>query len=170
VQYKKIAILGITGAGKSTLSRRLAAKTGLPLFHMDSLFWKGNWEEVPEEEYLRKHADILATNDSWIIEGWINPKMAERLAQADLVIYLDYPGVRAALRYVDRWLKHRKVARPELPEESRERFKWRRLFLLLSRGERPDIEDSLSFAGDMKKIVRLLSPSETERFLNERFP
>lgn len=168
--YSKIAILGITGAGKSTLSRKLADKTGLPLFHMDALFWRGNWEEVPESEYLAQHKKILAENNKWIIDGWINPKMSDRLAQADLVIYLDYAGWLCALHYVERCFKHRKVARPELPKESTDRFKFRRFFLLLFRGERPDIERSLSFAGDMSKIVRLTSPKDMRKYLALAFP
>lgn len=165
---QKIAILGITGAGKSTLSRRIAEKTGLPLFHMDSLFWRGKWEEVPEAEYLEAHKKILAENERWIIEGWVSPAMEERLTRADLIIYLDYPGWVCALRYVERSRKHRDIARPELPTESTDHFKWRRFFLLLLRGERPGTEASLVHV-DPKKIVRLHSPEELENYLKAAF-
>jgi adenylate kinase family enzyme len=165
---QRIAILGITGAGKSTLSRRIAQKTGLPLFHMDSLFWRGKWEEVPEAEYLRAHDEILKNNERWIIEGWVSPAMEERLKQADLIIYLDYPGWLCALRYIERAFKHRKIARPELPSESRDHFKWRRFFLLLFRGERPGTEASLVHVNPAK-IVRLKTPEETERYLSGSF-
>jgi adenylate kinase family enzyme len=165
VPINKIAILGITGAGKSTLSRRIAERTGLPLFHMDALFWKKGWTEVPAEEYLKEHADILANNERWIIEGWLNHSMAARLAQADLIIYLDYPGWLCALHYIERWLKHRNVARPELPEDSLERFKFRRFFIILFRGERAEIEQSLSYAGDSSKIIRFTSPTKLEEYL-----
>lgn len=161
----KIAILGITGAGKSTLSRRIAERTGLPLFHMDALFWKKGWTEVPAEEYLKEHAEILQNNSRWIIEGWLNPPMGNRLAQADLIVYLDYPGWLCALHYVERWMKHRKVARPELPEDSLDQFKWRRFFLVLFRWERPEIEASLAYASDPSKIVRFKTPNELEEYL-----
>ena len=161
----KIAILGITGAGKSTLSRRIAERTGLPLFHMDALFWKGNWEEVPEEIYLKGHNDILKNNDRWIIDGWISERMLERVRQADLIIYLDYPGWLCAARYVERSFKHRNVARPELPEESKDQFKFRRFFLLLFRGERRQLENTLKLAADPKKVLRFSSPEELEVYL-----
>jgi adenylate kinase family enzyme len=165
---QKIAILGITGAGKSTLSRRIADITGLPLFHMDTLFWRGKWEEVPEAEYIEAHEKILNENNRWIIEGWISTPMFHRLTKADLIIYLDYSGWLAAWHYFERWLKHRKVARPELPAESKDHFKWRRLFLLLFRLERKDIEATLRTVHQPEKVVRFRSPRELEVYLTRR--
>lgn len=47
----RIAIIGISASGKSVFARELAGKTGLPLIHMDQLFWTGNWQEIPEAGY-----------------------------------------------------------------------------------------------------------------------
>ena len=47
---KKIIIIGSPGAGKSTFSFALAEKTGLPLYHIDKLFWKAGWVSVEKEE------------------------------------------------------------------------------------------------------------------------
>lgn len=166
MMLNKIAILGITGSGKSTVSRRVAEKTGLPLFHMDALFWKTTWEEeVPEAEYIRGQEGILKNNQRWIIEGWINPKLIERVKQADLIIYLDYAGWRAAWRYSVRAVKHRKVARPELPPDCVDTFKLHRFLIILSRGERSEIEDVLKQASVESKVVRLRSPREMEKYL-----
>lgn len=165
---QKIAILGITGAGKSTLSRRLGEKTGIPLFHMDTLFWKGKWQKVPEEEYLQGHAEILKNNSRWIIDGWIKPRMKDRLSQAHLIIYLDYPGWLVGWRYIQRWLRHRKVARPELPAESRDRFKMRWFVLSFFRNERLELETMLASV-DQSKVVRLKSPEESEEYLEKHF-
>jgi adenylate kinase family enzyme len=165
----KIAIVGITGAGKSTLSRRISKKTGLTVYHMDTLFWRGEWQEVPEKEYVEAHQKILRENDRWIIEGWVSEAMADRLRQADLIIYLDYPGWLAAAHYVERWQKHRIVARPELPKESRDRFKFRRFFLSFFRSERPQIEKALLQAADPAKIVRITSMEQMEDYLESVF-
>jgi adenylate kinase family enzyme len=74
---KRIAIVGISGPGKSTFSRKLATKTGLTLYHMDLLFWKENWKAVPEEEYLKAHTELVK-KDTWIIEGYIDKSMSVR--------------------------------------------------------------------------------------------
>lgn len=39
-EAKRILILGCGGAGKSTLARRLGAATGLPVVHLDGLYWQ----------------------------------------------------------------------------------------------------------------------------------
>ncbi len=164
---KKIAIIGISGSGKSTLSRKIAEKTGLPVFHMDPLFWRGEWEEVPEEEYLVKHDELLK-HDKWIIEGWIDQKMADRLKQADLVIDLNYSGLRCSLRLISRYLKHRKEARPELPKGLVEEFLPKHWWKVLMRRERKDINDALQFA-DKSKVVTINSPRELKLFLRDKF-
>ena len=65
---KKVAVIGISGSGKSMYARRLAQQTGLPLLHMDMPFWKGNWQAVSEEEYLCERGKLIH-KDQWIIEG-----------------------------------------------------------------------------------------------------
>lgn len=59
----KIAIVGISGSGKSTFARSLSVKTGLPLHHMDSLYWTSNWIEVDASEWQKKETAILTTPD-----------------------------------------------------------------------------------------------------------
>ncbi len=161
---KKIAIAGISASGKSTISRTIAEKTGLPLFHMDQLFWKGNWEEIPEAEYLKTHAELIK-KDEWIIEGYVDEKMSDRLKAADIVLYLDYSGVRCALQLVKRWVQHRKKSRPELHEDAQEKFSWSFLWLVLTRGERPRIEGALAESG-ATHVKRFKSPNELNTFLS----
>src|SRR3989344_8670378 len=122
MSINRIAIIGISASGKSVLGRELSDKSGLPLVYMDQLFWKGNWEEVPEREYLKKHQEIIQ-QDKWIIEGYVEESMADRLKRADLIIYLDYSGLVSVLRLLRRWLMHRKQARPELPKGALEDLK-----------------------------------------------
>lgn len=50
---KKIMLIGSGGAGKSTLARKLGVKLGIDVYHLDTLFWKPNWESVPKDEQRR---------------------------------------------------------------------------------------------------------------------
>ena len=159
---KKIAVVGIGGSGKSYFARKLAEETGLPLFHMDALFWKGNWEAVPEVEYIEAQRKLLAENNRWIIEGYVDEALADRLKEADLIIYLDYPGPLCFWRAIRRWLRHRKESRPELPKEALERFDWKFLRVVLTRGERPGIEKALAGV-EKSKIIRLKTPRDEDK-------
>jgi adenylate kinase family enzyme len=154
---RRIAVIGISGSGKTTLARRLAKTTSLPLIHMDQLFWRGAWQAVAEADYLAEHARLIS-QERWIIEGFIDSKMAERLARADIVYYLDYSGLLCAWRILGRWLKHRRVSRPELAPEARERVSPLFLCRVLRRAERPGIEAALQTA-QPANVRRMSSPA-----------
>ncbi len=166
---KKIAVIGISGSGKSVFARELTRQTGLPVFHMDTLFWKGNWEAVPETEYIEKQRELLVKNKEWIIEGYVDEALADRLKAADLIIYLDYPGLLCAWRVLRRWVEHRKESRPELPKEALEEFHMKFLWVVLARNERLGIEKALKHT-DPSKVVRVTSPSAARKLRLDQFP
>ena len=41
---KKIVLIGSGGSGKSTLAKQLSHALGIPVYHLDTLFWKPNWK------------------------------------------------------------------------------------------------------------------------------
>lgn len=160
--YKRIAIIGISGVGKSWLARRLSQKLGLPIVHYDTLCWDKNWTEVAEAEIKKRILDAIDT-DGWILEGYINPAAQERLRAADIVLYLDYSGWRSVWGGLRRWWQHRKIPRPELAEGCEDRWSWERFRIMWTRDERREIE------GEVKefshKVLRIFSPNELEQFI-----
>jgi len=88
---KKIAVFGKPGSGKSTLSKHLAAATGIPLHPLDSIVYKPNGDLVDRETFDRKHTHIISS-DSWIVDGF-GPieSLHKRLDVADTLIYIDLP-------------------------------------------------------------------------------
>ena len=88
---ERIAVIGNAGAGKSTLSRRLAAARGLPLTEVDTLLWQPGWVAAPEEEFDRAHDAILA-GERWLMEGlgYVG-SVRRRLLRATWVIAVDMP-------------------------------------------------------------------------------
>jgi len=90
---KRVAVFGNAGGGKSTLARRLAELTGLPLHPLDKIQYRAGGVEVPHEEYLKVHADLLNQNE-WIIDGFGSVASAwERFSKADTLVYIDLPLV-----------------------------------------------------------------------------
>src|SRR3569832_2032228 len=91
---KRVAIFGNAGGGKSTLAKRLAEITGLPLHPIDSITYQPGGGEIPHAEYLEVHARLLR-NELWIIDGFGCPTSAwQRFAAADTLIYVDLPLFR----------------------------------------------------------------------------
>jgi adenylate kinase family enzyme len=88
---RRVAVFGNTGAGKSTLARRLAELTGLPLYPLDLMQFRTGGDKVSDDEFLAAHADLLR-RDAWIIDGYGTTATAwERFAAADTLIYIDLP-------------------------------------------------------------------------------
>jgi adenylate kinase family enzyme len=88
---KRVAVFGNAGAGKSTLSRKLAEITGLPLYVIDKMQWKEGGDPVPEPEFLAAHAKLLR-GDEWIIDGFGTTALTwERFARADTLVHIDLP-------------------------------------------------------------------------------
>lgn len=88
---RKVAIFGNTGGGKSTLARKLADITNLPLYPIDMIQYLPGGEEVPHDDYLDKHRQLLSRSE-WIIDGFGDvPTAWERFAEADTLIYIDLP-------------------------------------------------------------------------------
>jgi adenylate kinase family enzyme len=66
---KRVAVFGNAGGGKSTLARRLAELTRLPLHVVDMMQFRVGGAAVPHDEFLKAHAELLQ-RDAWIIDGW----------------------------------------------------------------------------------------------------
>jgi adenylate kinase family enzyme len=87
---KRVAVFGNAGGGKSTLAKRLAELTRLPLYPLDIIQFPGG-VKVSHEEYLKMHADLLR-QEEWIIDGYGSVASAwERFARADTLVYIDLP-------------------------------------------------------------------------------
>jgi adenylate kinase family enzyme len=88
---KRVAVFGNTGAGKSTLARRLSEITGLPLYPIDLMQFRAGGDKVPDDEFLAAHAALLRRPE-WIIDGYGTATTVwQHLAAADTLVYIDLP-------------------------------------------------------------------------------
>lgn len=86
---QKIIVIGCPGAGKSTFSRALRDKTGLPLFYLDMIWHKEDKTNVSREEFDQKLGRIL-DKEKWIIDGNYRRTLETRLNACDTVFFLDF--------------------------------------------------------------------------------
>src|SRR3972149_6557192 len=87
---RRVLVTGMAGSGKSTFSRSLAAKTGLPGIHLDLHFWKPGWVAPSGLAGREKQSGLLA-GDGWIADGNYHETLDLRLERADTVVFLDTP-------------------------------------------------------------------------------
>lgn len=164
---KKVLVIGSSGAGKSTFSRVLSEKTGLPLIHLDRLFWKPNWVETDKSEWKEILADALA-GDSWIIDGQFGGTLEMRLEKCDTVIFLDLPRALCVYRILKRVVTYKKGKRPDMADGCDEKFDWQFLKWVWNFPEksRPKIEERLARHQNSITIFRLKSTTEVKDFLS----
>lgn len=86
---KKVVVIGCPGSGKSTFSRALQLKTGLPLHHLDMMKWNADKTTVAREVFLNRLHKVLP-QDKWIIDGNYFSTMEMRIDACDTIIFLDY--------------------------------------------------------------------------------
>ena len=171
----RVNVKGISGSGKTTFGRELAARLGVPYLELDAVHHIGpNWTEASTEELQEAVRDFLArAPDGWVIDGNYESELGDLVvAQADLIVWLD-PPLRVALRRLWRRTIHRIRADVELWGGNRET--WRGAFFgleslfvwTLRSWVRHRRTWPRRFAED-PRVVRLRSDAEARRWLERQ--
>ena len=107
---KRIIVIGCPGSGKSTFSMALRDKLGIPLYHLDMMYWNADKTKVERAVFLERLSAALA-EDEWIIDGNYASTMELRLVACDTVFFLDYPSAVC----LDGLRQRRGKARSDIP-------------------------------------------------------
>jgi adenylate kinase family enzyme len=102
----RIAIIGCGGSGKTTLARVVGAKLGIPVTHLDAVYYDQSWQPLPMEKFAAIQENLVAA-ERWIIEGNYATTLPIRLARADTVIFLDFPAITCLWGIAQRRWKYR---------------------------------------------------------------
>ena len=161
---RRVLVIGSPGAGKSTLSHALARRAGLPLHHLDRMFWLPGWVERDRDEGRAELANVLA-QDCWIIDGNYGSTLPLRIACADTVVWLDYPTALCLGRALRRWWMYRGHSRPDMTEGCPERLDGEFLLYILNFRRAWRVRNATALAGFDGTIMRLRTPAETAAWL-----
>jgi adenylate kinase family enzyme len=118
---RRVAVIGGSCTGKTTTSRALAAKLGVPHVELDALHHEPGWQEA-SGDVLRARVEeaLAAAPDGWVVDGNYHGKIGTLvLERADTVVFLDLSFWLTLRRVVWRTLS-RIVTREELWNGNRE--------------------------------------------------
>jgi adenylate kinase family enzyme len=169
---RRVAVVGGSCSGKTTVSRELAAALGVPHVELDALHHGPNWQEAPAEVMQeRVRAALAAAPDGWVVDGNYDGKLGPLvLEQADTAVFLDPPLWTALGRALRRTLV-RTVTREELWNGNTERLRhvftryWIPTWVLrIHRRYRKLIPPRLA-RHEQLDVVHLRSPGEVHAWL-----
>jgi adenylate kinase family enzyme len=163
---KKVLVIGSGGSGKTTFSKQLAARTGLPLIHLDQLFWRPGWDPTPDAEWDLVIAELSA-RDAWIMDGNFGRTIAVRMSAADTVIFLDLPRRLCTWRIVKRQIRYAGRSRPDSAPGCPERLTWEFVSWVWTypSRRRPEMIERLDAVRSTKNVLILKSQREVDDFL-----
>lgn len=170
---QRVLIAGVTGSGKTTLAKRLAARWDLRHVEIDSLFHGPNW--TPRPEFL-DDVRAFALADRWVTEWQYTSKGSDEIMtpRAQLAIWLDYPWPVVRGRLIRRTLS-RSILRTKMYNDNVEAplwkwfskepdddiLRWQRKTRHVWSERMPGVEAGFPHL----TVVRLRHPRETERWL-----
>ena len=166
----RVLVIGMAGAGKSTLSRALSARTGLPVIHLDRHYWKPGWVKPSEDEWRDEQRRLLS-GSAWIADGNDPETLDLRLERADTVVLLETHWWICAGRAFLRGLRKPVGEMPEGCDDSplrRLRDEWR-LVGIIWRHRRSEAEHAramISRHGRHVVVYAIQSKRESRGFLN----
>jgi adenylate kinase family enzyme len=168
---QRIVIIGSGGAGKSTLARQLGADLGIPVHHLDKLFWRPGWVKSPPAEFAVKQEAILR-EPAWIIDGNFGETIQARLRAADTILFLDLPTWVCLWGAVRRYIQYRNRTRPDMTEGNHEKLSWDYLWWILSYRtvRRPRVRARLKELAGLKAVTILRSRGAVQDFLKSMKP
>lgn len=163
----RVAIVGVPGAGKSTLARAIGRRCSLPVIHLDAHYFDPGWQPKPDETWRTTYEELVA-RERWVMDGAF--AMDKALSRADTIVVLELPRWRGLLGATKRNLRQRRDPPEDFAPGCREAFD-RQFFQLLrviwryDADGRGELEAVLRSRRGDQRIVRLKSRREVARYL-----
>lgn len=165
----RIMVVGSSGGGKSTLSRKLAERFGLINISMDKeFFWLPNWVAREREEQREMIADAIQ-QDRWVMDG-SNPSSFDlRMPRADIVVWVRINRMTCIVSVVTRVLKSYGKTRVDMAPGCVEQLPDREFLSYIWNFEKrhaPIFLRNFDRYGPNVPIFQLKSRAETQRLLD----
>ena len=115
---RRVSVVGVSGSGKTSLGRRLAAAMAIEYIELDAIFHQPDWAELPRDEFCQRVERAIEA-EGWVVDGNYGAVRDLVWAAADTVVWLDLPRRVVMRRVICRTIT-RAVTRRELWNGNRE--------------------------------------------------
>ncbi|HEV2364362.1 MAG TPA: hypothetical protein VGS12_09230 [Caulobacteraceae bacterium] len=98
----RIAVIGSSGAGKTTLARRIGAALSIPVIELDAINWQPGWRALFEDdpdEFVRR-VEAATAGPDWVSDGNYRLAMPVLLRRVTDLIWLDYGRARTMTQVI----------------------------------------------------------------------
>lgn len=163
---QRILVVGSGGSGKSTLSVRLGSLLGLPVIHLDALYWSPGWVEPDKKQWAQTVRQVIEQK-AWILDGNYSGTLAERVEACDTVVFLDVSRLVCVWRVLARVVRYRGKARPDMSPGCPERINMPFLLWIWNypNRSRRKVLALLETVRATKQVVHLRGQRDVERFV-----
>ena len=120
----RIVVVGTSGAGKTTLARRIASHLGLPHIELDAINWQSGWHDLTRhdpQEFVRRVTEAIRS-EAWVVDGNYGLVRDSVWRRATHLVWLDYEPWVIMARVISRTFM-RVLLRTELWAGNRERWR-----------------------------------------------
>ena len=166
----KIAIVGYSGGGKSTLAKFLSEKMHAPVLYLDTVHWLPGWQERPRAETLEIVEKFLNENDAWVIDGsYGKVHYQRRMDEADKIIFLNFNRFTCLRRAFKRRKEYKGKNRFSMTEGCEERISWEFFWWLLWEGRTRKRREKFTLLQEkyQDKMLVLKNQRQLNKFMRE---
>lgn len=168
-QANRILVVGCSGGGKTTLSRRLCARFGFDYISIDrDVRWLPGWQQRNKAEQ-RALISQQVQGTRWVMDGISISSLDLRLPRTDLVLWVRVPRHVALLGIAKRVLRNYGKVRFGMPEGCAEQLPDREFLSYIwnfERKESPRLEQNFERLAPDTPVAMLRSHRDIEQILH----
>ena len=97
----RVAVVGTSCSGKTTLARQIALQCHIPHVELDAVYWQPNWTPLQIDKF-RSAVESAAAGDQWVIDGNYSKVRDIVWKRATDVVWLNPPFIAVLWRAIKR--------------------------------------------------------------------